>query len=356
MNKLIELIQSLLNPKKMTKYRHMSILVSIIIFMLSVYILQVPSSNMIKNSRNEIKGQYNYLVLAEIEENLDQDNDQVLKDFSNLGCKVEEGLLVCNEDEFEETIEFTVKGVRKILTLAVDLNLDSTSEESLKLMYDLEDIPYEADTEYYSLVFLKNLLYFQAHQRDINTLEIKHNDNQLGSINRILGYGVSMPELDLGFTGDEYRSIGMILLNIIVDTDIEMGISQSFTLLFFTAFLLPFIFILLFWLVFRKRGKLTTYKEYYNIAAISSILPLVITFALSWVVPMVVQYYMYAFSLYYLFNLFKINNSPDDLDTATNTYQSQKATNHQKQQLEQNNQKPSKEEYFTAEVVEDKEE
>jgi len=84
--------------------------------------------------------------------------------------------------------------------------------------------------------------------------------------------------------------------------------------LFFTFFLPAILFIFLFWLIFRKNGKLTTFKEYFNLAAISSILVTVLVFIIGWFWSQVFGYYLFAFMGFYLFVLYKINSAPNDVN------------------------------------------
>lgn len=76
-------------------------------------------------------------------------------------------------------------------------------------------------------------------------------------------------------------------------------------------FLMPLIFIFMFWLVFKRTGRLKYFKEYYNIAAISSIAPLLLTFVAAWFLPDVIEWYIFIFAVYYIYVLYRINNAPD---------------------------------------------
>ena len=68
---------------------------------------------------------------------------------------------------------------------------------------------------------------------------------------------------------------------------------------------------LLFSLLFRKNGRLKRFKEYYNIAALANLVPLVITFIFTFFNPAWFgTVYLTTFSIYYLFVLYRINNSP----------------------------------------------
>ena len=69
---------------------------------------------------------------------------------------------------------------------------------------------------------------------------------------------------------------------------------------------------LLFSLLFKKNGRLKTIKEYYNIASLANIVPAIIAFILMWINPVIVgSAYLFIFTVYYLFVLYRINNSPE---------------------------------------------
>ncbi|HOH18218.1 MAG TPA: hypothetical protein PK087_02715, partial [Bacilli bacterium] len=77
--------------------------------------------------------------------------------------------------------------------------------------------------------------------------------------------------------------------------------------------LFPFLMILIFWLFFRRNGRLTQFREYFNIAALSSVVPFLITFAVSCFFQPILNAYIFIFSIYYLFILYRINNIQTDL-------------------------------------------
>ena len=69
---------------------------------------------------------------------------------------------------------------------------------------------------------------------------------------------------------------------------------------------------LLFSLLFRKNGRLKKFKEYYNIASIANFVPLIITFIFTWFNPAWFgTVYLTVFTIYYLFVLYRINNSSE---------------------------------------------
>ena len=319
MEKVLEFLKSLVIPQKIAKHRYMSVLISIIIFMVSVYVLSMPITYQINNSYSTMKEQYNYLALQEIESHLSdtEGNEAVLQELANLECGVDKESLsmkcakLSENQVFDKDIIINVDGIKKTIKFKVDLSKEDPTIEEILL--DTEDYPYVNNEEIYLVLVLPKVLYFQAHQKGISD-DITHNGEKIVLENRSYYYQNYMPELSL--VGDEAsaRSLGGVIVEALILADIKAVSQQLTTYLFFIMFILPLIFVFIFWLVFKKNGKLTTYKEYYNIAAISSILPIVLTFILSWFWQASFEYYMYAFMLFYLYTLYRINNSPNEID------------------------------------------
>lgn len=315
MNKILDFFKSLIVPKDIVKYRYMSALISIFIFVLSVYLITLPMAKNVTDSIPEMKNRYNYQALIQIEENLDnEDNLEVIQSFNSLGCSVVDAKLECKNigenETFDKTIVFTINGITKKINFLVDLSVLEAKEKDM--LVDLKDVPYEDNVEVYFLKFFKDSFYFQAHQQGIEEEEIKHNNEVITPSGYHAKY-IYIQDFTLEFDEASARSIGNYLVDILVDLEVQAINSFSIFPITLFIFILPLIFVLIFWLTFRKNGKLKTIKEYYNIAAIVSIIPVIITFITLWFWSDFIKYYMYLFSLMYLFILYKINNSPDEI-------------------------------------------
>ncbi|MFA7434730.1 MAG: hypothetical protein WC006_00010 [Bacilli bacterium] len=320
MNKILEFLKTLVVPQKMAKYRYMLALLSIIIFVLIVYFLSVPISHHIKLSKDEMRLQYNYQALQEIEARLpgSPENELVLQKLSNLECAVDKGVLNCanlaDNEVFDEEIVIEVNNITKKIRFVVDLK-----ENAAAPVIDLDTYPYTENEEIYFVGFYPLGLYFQAHQKGINEVEEKivHNDNELVYETRpYYNYSSFMPELNLKRDEAGARGLGGYIVGILLDADVAALNSQFLAYLFINIVLLPIFFIMLFWLMFRKNGKLVTFKEYYNIAAISIIAPMVLTFIILWIwgdYRFSLTYSIFGFLIYYIFSLYKINNAPDEV-------------------------------------------
>ena len=83
-------------------------------------------------------------------------------------------------------------------------------------------------------------------------------------------------------------------------------------------FVLPLVIITVMWLLLRKNGSLKKFKEYYNIASISMIVPTLVAFGVAWFWPQIINFFTTAFVMYYLFNVWRINALPLDYTPEVN--------------------------------------
>lgn len=317
MEKVLEFLKSLVIPQKMAKYRYMSVLISLIIFFAFLNLLTIPLNNYYVESQPEIKAVYRYQALQEIESNLadNETNEAVLQELSALECSVAEGILDCGKLEdntkFNKEIIINVDGITKKIMFQVDLTEELPDFEKLK--FDLEDYPYVDNEEVYLVLFLRTELYFQANQAGIDEKEIKHNNNQLIYFSDHYQYQSTMPELTLVRDEASARSLGNEIALELVNSYIIYASSFQTTVMVVMLFTFTLIITFMFWIVFKRTGKLKTFKEYYNIAAISSIVPFILAFILAWFWVDVLNKFIFVYIIFYLFVLFKINNSPDDV-------------------------------------------
>lgn len=317
MEKVLEFFKSLVIPQKMAKYRYMSVLISLIIFFAFLNLLTVPLNNYYVESQPEIKAVYRYQALQEIESHLadKETNEEVLQKLAALECSVVEGIMDCakleDNTKFNEEIVINVDGITKRIMFQVDLTEEVIDFE--KLRFDLEDYPYVDNEEIYLVLFLRTELYFQAHQQGIDAKEIKHNNNQLIYFSDHYQYQSTMPDLTLVSDEASARSIGGEIAIALVNGYIVYASSFQTATMVIMLFLFTLIITFMFWLVFKRNGKLKTFKEYYNIAAISSVVPFILAFIIAWFWVDVLNKFIYVYIIFYLFSLYKINNSPDQV-------------------------------------------
>lgn len=321
--KVLEFLKLFVFPTKMVRFRNMSALISLLIFVLSTYLLSLPLGKALADGVRAEKKAYNFQAVHEAAEHLDEAGKEILDEIINLECAIgEDGLLACVnlETNFKEyEIVYEKDGIKKHIHVFFDFYDQEKEEEpaiDLEKEFSIENEKYEyvENEEHYFIVFTKNYLYFQAHQLEMGDkekdMEITHNEERLVLFKGGLDYANFMPGFSLKLEdGDEF---GDYVIDMYLGGLSEYYRSMSFIQTFLVSIVFPLLMVLLFWLFFRKTGRLQRFKEYFNTAAIASIIPLLLTFGLAWIFPIILNYYIFIFSLFYLFALFRINNMPKE--------------------------------------------
>lgn len=321
--KVLEFLKSFVFPTKMVRFRNMSALISLLIFVLSTYLLSLPLGKALADGVRAEKKAYNFQAVHEAAEYLDEAGKEILDEIINLECAIgEDGLLACVnlETNFKEyEIVYEKDGIKKHIHVFFDFYDQEKEEEpaiDLEKEFSIENEKYEyvENEEHYFIVFTKNNLYFQAHQLEMGDkekdMEITHNEERLVLFKGGLDYANFMPGFSLKLEdGDEF---GDYVIDMYLGGLSEYYRSMSFIITFLVSIVFLLLMVLLFWLFFRKTGRLQRFKEYFNTAAIASIIPLLLTFGLAWIFPIILNYYIFIFSLFYLFALFRINNMPKE--------------------------------------------
>jgi len=318
MQKFTDFLLSLVSPLKMIRYRSMSVLIAIIIFLLSVQVIYFPYKQAIRKQAPEIETDYSLFPLKALP-NTEEVNNFVTE-LKSYGCAIDKSKrLVCanltDGTLIEKTFVFDYEGYTKKLHFYLDYYQDEEPQLDLKDGFASKDYPYVENEEDYFLVLTPEYIYYQpftmltkAEKED----PVKHGDYSL------VGFQINLPysyfkDFTLSVDEPEVKgySLGPYLARKIVEGIVEIEISRSLLNILLTTVLLPLVFIFMFWLVFKRTGHLKYFKEYYNIAAISSIVPLLVTFGVAWFFPVVINWYIFIFSLFYIFVLYRINNSPE---------------------------------------------
>jgi len=318
MQKVADFLVSLVKPLKMARFRSMSVLISIIIFLLSVQIVYFPYKSFIRRQASTIVEDYLLIPLKELPDT--QEVNDLATRLKGYGCTInKDKKLVCENLEdgalIEETIEFSHGDYTKRLHFYLDYYVEEEPQLDLEKGFDNEDYPYTENEEDYFLVITPDYIYYQpftmlseSEQED----PVKHGDVALVGFQMRVPYNY-FKEFVLSVDEPEVYGyqIGDYLADKIVTGIIELQISSSLLNLIITFVLMPLLFIFMFWLVFKRSGRLKYFKEYYNIAAVASLVPLLITFIFAWFMPAIVNWYIFIFSIYYIFVLYRINNAPE---------------------------------------------
>lgn len=325
--KIVEFFKSLVSPVKMVKYKYMSVLIAICIFVLESYLLAVPAKPYINKNMDSLIAEDNYLYLQSITEiPVNDETSLVFTELQNKECAVtEDGSLECKNMGTE-----IVDGEEVPVTL-YQTSLEYTNEEGMIIHFDFvidlfdsegnpqyyperkfvysDDAFPDIDTkEYYLIVFWKDSIYYQAHPTNIASANVVHNEATLSTLSQKAFY-VNIETFDFAnFRNDTFYAKDYLVERIKVGHIPNFVGQYSLSTFIFTV-IFTLVITLLFWLMFRKTGRLKKFKEYYNIAAISSILPSLLVFGLMWIHVNMCSYYIFVFSVFYLFVLYKINNS-----------------------------------------------
>ncbi len=318
----MDLLKSFIFPHKMRRFRNMSIFISIIIFFITVYILMFP----IKIRTNGRVEQYiennKYFTYGISQVVLNSDDKNLL---TKRGYNVKDKVLGTSSDE--EVVEiiktsYTEDGKKVNVTLVFDpynvreeeivvvgdlyykkFNIENpTDEDKTKALYigklissfsyNATDFNYDEYLDEYGAKTLEELKELDSKLNLFSLYNLENEENVedyliifypdyfiINDEDKIIG-SYYREELDIEFAKlDNFgHDTAAFLTDICIKAD--QATRTFYTLL--SSFVLPFIIVLIIWLFSRKTGYLKTYKEYYNIAAISSILPLVISFIVSW--------------------------------------------------------------------------
>ncbi len=324
---VVNFLKSLVMPTRMAKYRYISILVSVCIFILSSYLLAIPAKHYITNNIDEMVSEQNYLSLQAIAQiPYEPAVNAVIEEIQSKECHADMDenknfLLTCDQlplDEqnkaFYETdlVYINDENITINIHFVIDLFDTTTGESSYKptekFIYSEEAFPNIDTTEYYLIIIWPGALYYQAHPQGISQKNITHGETLISESYANASFS------DIGFDTANFNHSGSNAGAYLVQ-QIKTGYIPSYTssyslLTFFFCVIFPLFLVFLFWLFFRKTGRLKSFKEYYNIAALSSILPTLVTFVAIWFAPGIISnLYLFGFSAYYLIVLYRINNS-----------------------------------------------
>lgn len=172
-----------------------------------------------------------------------------------------------------------------------------------------ETFPNINTSEYHLIIFRNECVYYQANPYGIADLQIERYGSNLSDAN-IYSYYSSV-NVDSSFFETTEKAVET--LSTIISVGYIANYNSVFSIVTFVycvGFTLLFSFI--FWLFFRKTGRLKKFKEYYNIASIVAIPVTIVMFIVLWFYPDGIgNVYPLVFTLYYLFALYKINSTPE---------------------------------------------
>ena len=366
-----ELLISLVSPLKMKKYRYMTVFIAMLIFVVSVYVLALPNKMYMKMNKDEYLSQKIYVnAYIDLPEDITLDSNFIASQykvndefqmttasankevkkyyFENVGVKlsgeemksvnfhivfdlensVDTGLNEIREeykkvysDDSDDRISLAtyltyVEWIKLSKEEATETwkndkfetihntELDDLKADMSKLTnFDLFNININNTENNYMLMFFKDYCVSQIAYFDEKAEKMTYPSMQVV-------YNSQDVKFDFT-TQNNLKEFG----NYFVETMFSpLSTSDQTTYLLQVVgyvIIFPAIFVLLLSWSMKKHGVMKTYKEYYNVAALSSILPLLITFIVGWFVPKIVPLYGALFCLYTLFVFIKINSTPE---------------------------------------------
>lgn len=363
-----DFLLSFINPLKMKRFRFMSVFIAMLIFIASVYVISFPYQIYINSHKDEYLSQKSY-VNAYIDlpqtageeflslkagqykvndkfEMVSTNTDNTFKvyEFFDIDIQlfeeepktvdfyfvfdvndsltkslnqIKENYAKAFPDDSENKINY-ISYIYYLDTINEDIEINSeyqnnrfaqlhnVEEEKLKEQmdkitnFDLFNI--EPIENSYLLVFMKSSLLTQIPHYDEKAEKMTYR--------QLSAYYNSKMQFD--FTNvSSLQEFGNHYVDLMFEPLIETDKTNYLLQVIGYVILFPAIYVLILCWTMKKRGIMKTFKEYYNVASIASVLPLIVTFILSWFIPNVVIIYGLLFTVFTLFVFIKINSTPE---------------------------------------------
>lgn len=302
----MDILLSFFVPSKMRRFRNMSGVIAVVIFVLATYLFIIPIKYKFSKPDKVITtNAYLSKNFTDAESNFDyteiKANNYVISN-EKLGADVTD---------------------KKVY--AIDAVLDNNNYK-FYFVFDLAKENYEFTEDLYSLYEVEKdksscLILFTTSFYELQTIEADKDDETKLVSSTVQGATYKECEIDFASYNNANElldGVGYALAKLYGNMYVTYFTFTSALMIF----LLPLGLILIMWLLFRKNGSLKRFKEYYNVAAIASIVPTLIAFGVSWFWPQVVNFYVTVFMIYFLFVIMRINAIPIEEDK-TVTYQKQ---------------------------------
>lgn len=357
-----QFIQAIFIPSKMRKFRYTTVFVPMLIFVLSIYLITIPHNVYINNNKekfideNSYVSQFHYL-----------DEIAISNEIIDAKYKVQDNVMIANNDgkdvkAFSYNSDATVKGEKTNINLHIVFDitssiLDKTNAIQKKFVEQFPEGKYSKSIAYlvyidelnstttittswyterftyyngltddaiqeiyqsknnfdlygikpvgdnnYLIVFLKDQMITQIPYKESEESEVTYP--------ALTAYYANCNELD--FTNVQtLNDFGNALCDSLFKALKETEKSSYLLNAVVYAIIFPALYCLLLFWCMRKRGTMKTYKEYYNVAGIASILPTLVTFICGWFIPNALLIYGIGFSIMTLLAFYKINLTPD---------------------------------------------
>ncbi|MGI6709940.1 MAG: hypothetical protein ACOX4W_00640 [Bacilli bacterium] len=317
--KILKFLKIFVSPLRMARYRNMSLLISISLWLfLAGNIISIPSVVYYKNHIYETveKNQNDTLLDFDVLSSIPEEDTTFQTFFTEWNCSVNNNIFSCNNyiehpmtvisfskpNSNDELINYNIKLIIDILPESEEVDVRFPVSDAFV------DLP-ETDQNYLFVFYETSFLYKIPKSSSVGA--VKSNTRFEVPYSKANGDGA----FSITGFGENSHSAGIYLTRRLSETVFYELLKLNLTLMgFIVCFFWPLLLTLILWILFKKSGKLETYKEFYNIATLSSIVPILLVFTITWFYPGALDYFIPIYSFYTMFVIYKINNS----STATN--------------------------------------
>ena len=311
MYKIKEFLYKFFTPKGMKNYRYMTILASILMFLFEVYALFFPVNQILNTKPEKYISSNDYTkVFYNIEGSID--NAMYVSSY-----KIVDGKMTSNDENeglkiykyaYDEIDVYYIFDVNYSVSEAVKEIKDKykeryPSEDNLKIEYSglLIYVEIQKGTSLEDAIDKYQKLDIDSINECLNQLSFKdtynlNSDSAYVMLFEGTRFYIEVPDENSVFSDyASYRNINFDINNYeslndfskIFVTEIGRTYAKNAGIVYLSnciiyALVFPFILALIVWLGLKKRSDLKRFKEYYNILAISSTVPCLISFILGW--------------------------------------------------------------------------
>jgi len=361
MEKIKNFLLSLVVPAKMRKHKGMSIIISLLIFILEVYILTAPINVVLKRNLDDKALESSYAsVFYQVQDDLGAGVDGIIN--SNYYIDDELNIVSTIENEGIKVYNYQFEENDKVINVSYVFDVNESTYDAINNVYNdyKELFPDEEDTKAY---FACELAYIDALDNDsldddvymtqkyndyhnlteeelqtklsekeflVSLFQLDHVENHYVMVLYTSRFMVQIPGDELTMATSNYNTFEKETSKITNINDFSKQLALTLTesevaldgvtyleQVLAIVLLAPVLIATLIWIFTRKTGCLQNMKEYYNVAALASIIPGILSFILVWIIG-TTALWVYCgllglFLLYYLYQVNRDTTAEDDL-------------------------------------------
>lgn len=367
MEKIKDFLRSLFTPEGVKRYRYMSTVVTLLIFMIEVYILFVPINTYYNM---QIVDYTNENEFSTIFYNIEDSYDEGIEGIKNSGYHFDDNgsnYTLVSDDEAEGIMKYCYRYYTNNVTYYVYyvFDVNGTVDAKIKEIYDryeelfpdesAEKLSYASMVVYYDSLSGKDIdtqinyyhgedvsvatdILSELSYKDLYQVEASDTTYFMLFLSKYLW--VEIPTT-VTSSDDRMQTTYDFAVEAINDEDKDYSISAISSINDFSkvfaitiassfigrsvilylgncliyALLFPIILAFIMWMFLRRKGCLRTFKEYYNTISIVSIIPALVGFILGWFVGTIAgMVYLGMMSLISIIMIYRVIAIPDVVD------------------------------------------